>query len=298
MNGVAVLLWSLTYAVMARLLPEDPARPEAEKHKELITHLTSDAALRPKDDALLFEQTVDRTGGPDTPWAKAVRRGLEQQADPLRQQHRAEMNERFQSRGYAVTQLLEKTRAQRQRAENLEKPKREKRLAAIAAGQRREMERIDKRFALESFVSWSVRKRQDVEREAPFLEKSAERREQHKAQRAAYDGAKREQKLDAVAQKPPAPARTPSDEHEWLAERYHAEKADLDLALHVRQELRLLGDHDDNKLPTAAEIVAQFADLRTAIRQAERRYGQSEAKLMAEILYDRGRSRRQGRGIG
>jgi hypothetical protein len=133
---------------------------------------------------------VRRTGGPDTPWAKAVRRGLEQDADPLRQQHRAEMNERFQARGYAVTQLLTKTREQRERAEPLDEPKREQRLAGIATGERRELEKIDRRYALESFVSWAVRNRKDVEREAPFLERAAERREQHEAQRAAHDVAK------------------------------------------------------------------------------------------------------------
>jgi hypothetical protein len=95
----------------ARPLPFDPARPQAEKHKDLIEHLTSDASLLPKDDAQLFEETVRRTGGPNTPWAKAVRREIEEDGDPLRQQHRAEMNERFQARAYAVTQLLERTRA-------------------------------------------------------------------------------------------------------------------------------------------------------------------------------------------
>jgi hypothetical protein len=96
-------------------------------------------------------------------------------------------------------------------------------------------------------------------------------------------------------------ARTPPDEHEWLAERYDAKKADLDLAMHVHQKLRDRGVRDD-KLPSHAELVAQFEDLRTEIRReaAERRYvpAKSEAKFMAAILYDRGRSQRRGRGIG
>lgn len=98
-----------------------------------------------------------------------------------------------------------------------------------------------------------------------------------------------------------APTRTPPDEHERLAERYHAKKASLELAMHVRQELRDRGVRDD-KLPSHAEIVALFNDLRAEIRReaAERRYRptKSEAKLMAEILYERGRSQRRGRGIG
>jgi hypothetical protein len=176
--------------VHTRLLHEDASEEQLKRGVRLLEYLTSDASLRPKDDALLFEEAVRRTGGPDTPWAKAVRRGLEQDADPLRQQHRAEMNERFQARGYAVTQLLTKTREQRERAEPLDEPKREQRLAGIATGERRELEKIDRRYALESFVSWAVRNRKDVEREAPFLERAAERREQHEAQRAAHDVAK------------------------------------------------------------------------------------------------------------
>jgi hypothetical protein len=145
---------------------------------------------------------VRRTGGEQTPWAKAVRRGLEQDADPLRQQHRAEMNERFQARGDAVTQLLTQTRAQHERAQSLEEPKREQRLARIAAGERRALEATDNRYALESFVSWSVRRRREIEREAPFLEKQAQHREQHQAQRAAHDVVKAEKEPRKQAAKP------------------------------------------------------------------------------------------------
>ncbi len=56
---------------------------------------------------------------------------------------------RFLARGYAITELLKKTSGQRARAEKLDEPKREKRLAAIAAGQRRDLDRIDVKFALE-----------------------------------------------------------------------------------------------------------------------------------------------------
>ncbi len=48
-------------------------------------------SLRPKDDALLFEEIVRRTGGPDTFWAKSGRTALATESDPLRAEHRAEM---------------------------------------------------------------------------------------------------------------------------------------------------------------------------------------------------------------
>jgi len=184
--------------VHTRLKPEGTAE-EHEKHEELLEHLCSDQSIRPKDDALLFEQTVARTGGPDTPWAKAVRRAIEHDSDPLRLQHRAEMNERFVARGYAVTQLLEKTRTERERVEKLDAPKKEKRLAAITADLRREMDKIDEGFALEPFASWCVRKRRDVEDEAPFLERHAERETLRQSQRVAHEGAKQER---AIAPEP------------------------------------------------------------------------------------------------
>jgi hypothetical protein len=191
-----------------RMKREGTAEPE-KRHEEMLEHITSDASLRAKDDALLFEQTVNRTGGPDTPWAKAVRRGIEQESDPLRQQHRDEMQERYMSRGYAVTQLMEKNRARRERAEKLEEPKREKRRAGIAAGQRREMDKIDEKFALESFVSWSIRKRKEVERAAPFLHRHAEREVERQAQRIAHDGLKREVIAPRRSVESPQPERSP-----------------------------------------------------------------------------------------
>jgi hypothetical protein len=95
------------------------------------------------------------------------------------------------ARGYAVTQLLTQTREQRERAETLEKPKGEKRLAAIATSERRQLEGIDRRYALESFVSRSVRKRKEIEREAPFLERHAEHEQQREAQRAQHEAVQR-----------------------------------------------------------------------------------------------------------
>ena len=90
-------------------------------------------------------------------------------------------------RGYAVTQILERTRAQRERVQSLDEPKREQRLAGIAASERRELERIDHRYALESFVSWAIRRRDEVVRQAPFLERHAEREDQRRVQRLAHD---------------------------------------------------------------------------------------------------------------
>jgi hypothetical protein len=100
-----------------------------------------------------------------------------------------------------------------------------------------------------------------------------------------------------VENKAPVPAHMQSGNRS-VANPQYREDQDLRLAMQVRQELRDLGVRDD-KLPSHAEISAQFDDLRTRIRReaSERRRSgptKSEAKLMAEILYTRGRSQSRG----
>lgn len=65
--------------------------------EELIAHLTSAKALRPKNDALLFDEIVRRTGAPDTMWANSVRMALKKKNNPLREAHRVEMRLRTEA---------------------------------------------------------------------------------------------------------------------------------------------------------------------------------------------------------
>ena len=97
------------------------------------------------------------------------------------------MRERSEARGPAIVDVLVRYREQRDRACVLDEPKREKKVAKLAAGERRELDRIDQRFALESFVTWAKRRRADVEREAPFLDRLAERDAQRISQRTEHD---------------------------------------------------------------------------------------------------------------
>jgi hypothetical protein len=101
--------------------------------------------------------------------------------------------------------------------------------------------------------------------------------------------------LDEIAHKP---AHMQSA-NRFVANAQYREDRDLDLAMHVRQQMRELGVRDRD-LPDRADLTAQFDDLRTQIRReaTQRRYGptKSEAQLMAQILYDRGRSPRRGIG--
>ncbi|MFZ1124202.1 MAG: AAA family ATPase [Candidatus Baltobacteraceae bacterium] len=154
---------------------------------EFLEHLSSPAAIRPTDDALLFEDAVRRTGGPDTDWARAVRRALEQDGDLLRQQHRAEMRERSEGRGRAIAGVLERYGELRARADAFEESKREGRIAQLAAAERRELETVYERYELESFVSWAVRRKRDIELGAPLLERYAHREDERRTARREYE---------------------------------------------------------------------------------------------------------------
>ena len=135
---------------------------------------------------------VRRAGGEHTPWAKAVRRGLEHDADPLRQEHREEMRQRSEARAAAIVEVLQRYRAQRDRVgevggRTFGPERRKQKEAQLATSERRELEAVYDRHALESFVSWAVRRRDEVVRQAPFLERHAEREDQRRVQRLAHD---------------------------------------------------------------------------------------------------------------
>ena len=151
--------------------------------EELLEHLSSPAALRPKDDALLFQEIVARTGGPNTPWARAVRAGLEHDSNPLRQEYRAEMQHRTEARGREVIDALEHFRDIRERARALDEPKRTTELSVADARERRELDAIYQRHALESFVQWAVRRRRTMEHEGPRLDRFSASEDKRHAQR-------------------------------------------------------------------------------------------------------------------
>jgi len=132
-------------------------RLEPEK---LLEHLSSGKALRPKDDALLFEEVVRRTGGPETYWAIAVRRGMEKASDPLRQEHTREMRQRTERRNEVVREILQRFVAARATATG------EAALGALLRDEKRELGIAYKRHALESFVVWATRQRRAIERRA------------------------------------------------------------------------------------------------------------------------------------
>jgi hypothetical protein len=251
---------------------------------DLAKHLGRNIVL--KDDVQLLRRTIEKTGGPGTAWAKNVLAAMQRASRPLRQQYARECQAQDDSYRAHASALHDRARAARadaitpaQRAAATKSHSEQARILA-ATLQRHP-----------TFSEWCVTNKARLETEQALRQDIDSRRDR----RARAPKAEHVRKA--------ARTRTPPDEHEWLAEQYRAKKQaeDLNLATAVRQELRELGS-TDHKLPSHAKLVAQFEDLRTEIRReaTERRYGptKSEAKLMAEILYERGRSQRRGRGIG
>ena len=123
---------------------------------EMLAHLTSQASLRPKDDALLFAEIVQRTGGPDTYWAQSVRDAMAHDAGPLKDRHRAEMQRRTRARENSVVKILKRYALARQVA----LPSTD---ARLDRRERRELEGAYNTYALESFVVWATRNKNTIE---------------------------------------------------------------------------------------------------------------------------------------
>ena len=140
---------------------------------ELLSHLSSTSSLRPKDDALLFEEIVRRTGGPDTFWAVSVRTAMAKDNDPLREEHRAEMRQRTEARARAVTQILARYNVERTKVSP------SARTPASERREQRELSAAYKAYELESFVVWATRSRMNIERSvASDVVRKAERLDQ------------------------------------------------------------------------------------------------------------------------
>lgn len=157
------------------------------KPDDLIEHFCSPKALQPKEDALLYEEAVRRTGGPNSYWAVATRRAIENANDPLRQQHAHEMQERDETRGRAVLDVLAQYS---QKHELLGKIRdnelRTKREVSLEGAKRRELAAIYRKFPSQSFRAWAIAHRNEISHNALQLERQVEFAEEHREQRERY----------------------------------------------------------------------------------------------------------------
>ncbi len=158
------------------------------KEEKFLEHFSSPAAMQPKEDALLYEEAVRRTGGKDSYWARATRRAIENASDPLRQQHAREMRERDEARGHAVLEVLGHYRAQLEAAAAIpDDERRHKREATLEAAKRRDLAAVYRRIPNQSFRSWAISHRNEIERDAFQLERQVERAEKNRDQQRQYE---------------------------------------------------------------------------------------------------------------
>jgi hypothetical protein len=136
--------------------------------EEFIDHLTSAQALRLPPDAVLFGRIVDRFGGKDSPWARAMQRAQKHAEDPLRRDHdvfctqrqarydavKADIQAHYQARLQTATTGGEKRAARAERDHSL-------RTAA-------------EDFGPLTFVEWGAANRAKVERHETVREKVAD----------------------------------------------------------------------------------------------------------------------------
>jgi hypothetical protein len=85
------------------------------------------------------------------------------------------------------THALTPYRGQRDRAGALDEPQRQRKIAHLAAAEQREPEAVYDRHALGSFASWGVRRKREIERTAPLLDRQGLRDEERRAARAQHD---------------------------------------------------------------------------------------------------------------
>jgi hypothetical protein len=236
--------------------------------EEFLDHMTSAQSLRLPPDAVLYNRIVDRFGGKDSPWARAMQRAQQHAEDPLRRDYdvfctarqgryntlKADIQSNHRTRIETAVTGAEKRQARAERDHSLRT--------------------ADKDFGPLTFVEWGAANRQQVERHEVTRERVADLglyRQEHT----------QEKKMEHT--------RTYTIATDVLERRREREFVD-----EVRQAMRVNGNVRDDKLPSRTEIEAQ---IREAQQDAARRYRSAPtAQDIAKKLYEHGRS--QGRSIG
>jgi AAA domain/Relaxase/Mobilisation nuclease domain len=161
-TGAPNVIGSITKSDDARSAHVTFTRTESVLHvhthlqrDEILERLTSDRALSSKDDALLFQSIVNKTGGAETPWAKAVQRAQQFDSDPLRRRHEAVMAQRQAGLRKAIISIMSEHR-------DVTPRDRDRQLRATA-----------ERFALDTFVAWAAKERAALEAEWEAKERVA-----------------------------------------------------------------------------------------------------------------------------
>jgi hypothetical protein len=155
------------------------ALTRCEQGLRVHTRLTSEqideqmrTKLVPKRDALLFHEMVEAVGGPDSVWARTVRRAMESDRDPLHQEWRTEMHERAQALRDRLDEIFhDVTLSDRQRG-----------IARVHAARENTQT---------PFGTWAWQHRHEIEQRATREELRLAQRDQHEAVKRAVEEIRR-----------------------------------------------------------------------------------------------------------
>ena len=128
--------------------------------------------IEPKTDVILFQEMIDRYGGPNTYWAIAVRRAMEDDRDPLKKQWREEERRKSERREREIRQVVLKF----QKAVSLATANGQRK--AIGRAMDKEVAGVVKQRAPQTFVQWAATQRPVIEDQQTLLGEVGQRRTQ------------------------------------------------------------------------------------------------------------------------
>jgi len=152
---------------------------------QFVEHLSSYDSIRPKEDIAFYNEMVLETGGPDSYLAKSVKTALADENDPLRQQHRKEIEKMTKARDREILHTMETFEAARKSAPTAVERKK------LVGEENREIDEAIARYPLPAFAQWAYERR-------TIITNSEGRSE---ARQAFVRAAQRAEAVQAMAQK-------------------------------------------------------------------------------------------------
>jgi len=125
--------------------------------------------IQVKDDVLLLDRIIAKTGGPDTPWAQNVRAAMGKKKDPLRMKYAREM------RSLADRNTEKKARIHREASERLRSAKTAAERKTVEAWHRKASGDVGREnAAVPTFAEWAIKNKAAIEHDLA-REKALER---------------------------------------------------------------------------------------------------------------------------
>jgi hypothetical protein len=114
--------------------------------------------IQTKDDVLLLDRIIEKTGGPDTPWAQNVRAAMGKEADPLRMRYAREM------RSLSERNTEKKTKVHREASERMRTAQTAAEMKAVERWHRKASSDVGREnAAVPTFAEWAIKHKKAIE---------------------------------------------------------------------------------------------------------------------------------------